>query len=124
MFPISRSLDQALLELAQLSFEFVGGEVDSGGSIGSDRLNAYCVACGVAGDFDFETLPSRPWIPQFGKLHIGDRAVIDIASRSGLVRAVLAAGPDAVVLSPPDLVEAVVAGLDDLSASLAQGAAR
>lgn len=54
----------------------------------------------------------------------GDRAVIDIASRSGLVRAVLAAGPDAVVLSPPDLVEAVVAGLDDLSASLAQGAAR
>ncbi|EGD56197.1 helix-turn-helix transcriptional regulator [Gordonia neofelifaecis] len=44
----------------------------------------------------------------------GDLLTIDITSRSGLRRVVLAAGPDAVVLSPADLRADVIAGLDAL----------
>ena len=42
----------------------------------------------------------------------GDDLVIEFDSSTALVRAVLAAGPDAVVQEPPALRDAVVAALD------------
>ncbi|GAA1480220.1 YafY family protein [Gordonia sinesedis] len=44
----------------------------------------------------------------------GDVLDIEIRSLTSLARLVLGAGPDAVVLSPPELRDAVVASLDDL----------
>ena len=54
----------------------------------------------------------------------GQLAVIDIRSRSALVRAILAAGPDAVVLEPAELRTAVIEELDRLSTALTEGARR
>lgn len=48
----------------------------------------------------------------------GHRAVVQVESRSQLVRAILAAGRDVVVLDPPDLRETVMAELDALAASV------
>ena len=45
----------------------------------------------------------------------GDVAEIDVRSRVGVVRAVLSAGPDAVVLEPADLRSSVIAELDRLA---------
>ncbi|MFT3715162.1 MAG: WYL domain-containing protein [Gordonia sp. (in: high G+C Gram-positive bacteria)] len=52
----------------------------------------------------------------------GDEAVVPIRSRSGLLRAVLSAGPDVVVLEPADLRDEAIAELDALAASI--GASR
>lgn len=53
----------------------------------------------------------------------GQEAVVAIRSRSALIRAVLSAGPDAVVLAPAELRDAVIAELDALAASAGGGAA-
>nr|WP_051139503.1 WYL domain-containing protein [Gordonia hirsuta] len=47
----------------------------------------------------------------------GHEAVVEISSRSTLMRSILAAGRDVVVLDPPELVAAVIAELDALAVS-------
>ncbi|MGB3696012.1 MAG: WYL domain-containing protein [Gordonia sp. (in: high G+C Gram-positive bacteria)] len=58
---------------------------------------------------------SRPQ-PVPGGTEAGDLLTIDISSRSALRRAILGAGADAVVVSPPDLRASVIADLDRLIA--------
>ncbi len=48
----------------------------------------------------------------------GQEAVVAIRSRSALIRSVLSAGRDAVVLDPPELRDAVIAGLDALASAV------
>ncbi len=48
----------------------------------------------------------------------GSEAVVEIDSRSQLIRSILSAGRDAVVLDPPELRAAVIAELDTLVASV------
>lgn len=50
----------------------------------------------------------------------GDEVVVEWSSRSALVRAVLAAGPNAVVLDPPEVRDAVIAALDALTVTAAE----
>ena len=51
----------------------------------------------------------------------GQEATVEIRSRTDLIRMVLSAGSDAVILDPPDLRAAVIAELDALAASAAGG---
>ncbi|MFZ2511302.1 MAG: WYL domain-containing protein [Gordonia sp. (in: high G+C Gram-positive bacteria)] len=51
----------------------------------------------------------------------GHEAVVEIDFRAQLVRSILSAGRDVVVLDPPDLRAAVIAELDALSASVGGG---
>ncbi|AVM00784.1 WYL domain-containing protein [Gordonia iterans] len=52
---------------------------------------------------------------------LGQEVVVPVAERSSLVRAVLAAGRDVVVLDPPDLRAAVIAELEALADSAGEG---
>ncbi|WP_420042135.1 helix-turn-helix transcriptional regulator [Gordonia sp. MP11Mi] len=58
---------------------------------------------------------ARSVTPQALGSDVGDVAEIDVRSRVGVVRAVLSAGPDAVVLEPADLRATVIAELDRLA---------
>lgn len=98
---------------------------------------AALVAAAVARTASGESTPATLWLAQDRAYELrrvadsltdssldgepGQEARITVHSRSQLIRLILAAGPDAVVLDPPELRAAVITELAALAASTAAG---